>query len=115
MDDTLEKAEVLRIIGRNIKRARLLRGMTQEALSDKLNKSTNFISLVERGESGVSISTLVDICNVLQVDSSIIFEGLISIVKPTDTEHIAQSISIFDNEDKAIVTDLIEYIMNSKN
>ena len=61
-----EKSNILQVIGSNIKRARLLRGLTQEALSEELNTSTNFISLVERGASGVSLTNLVDLCNILR-------------------------------------------------
>ena len=45
-----------------------MRVLTQEALSEELNTSTKFISLVERWEPGVSLSNLVDICNILKVN-----------------------------------------------
>ena len=114
MDENQEKSEVLSVIGKNIKQARLLRDLTQESLAEKLNKSTNFVSLIERGVSGVSLSTLVDICNVLQVDISVIFNGLISSSHTEDTEYLINTISMFNDSDKAIVTSLVKYIINSK-
>lgn len=51
MEEKQEKSEVLGKIGKNIKQARLLKGITQESLAEKLGKSTNFVSLVERGDS----------------------------------------------------------------
>lgn len=57
-----EKPNILQVIGSNIKCARLLRNLTQEeALSERLDSSTNFISLVEHGSSGISLSNLIDI------------------------------------------------------
>lgn len=109
----VERADVLSIIGQNIKQARLLRDLTQEVLSEKINKSTNFVSLIERGSSGCSLTTLVDICNVLKIDVSIIFKGLITIDN-NDINNIARSLSMLKEEDRAIVNNLINYIMNSK-
>lgn len=108
----VEKSNILQVIGSNIKRARLLKGLTQEALSEKLNTSTNFISLVERGASGVSLTNLVDLCNILKVDISFIFEGLIA--PTTNNDKLINSISLLDGEDKAIVNNLVNYIINSK-
>ena len=109
-----EKSEVLKRVGQNIKQARMLKGITQEVLSERINKSTNFISLIERGESGVSLSTLVDICNVLQIDSKIIFNGLIIESDTTEAKGLINSLAMFEEEDKAIVVDLVKYILNSK-
>lgn len=109
-----ERTEVLSIIGQNIKSARLLKGLTQEVLSEKISKSTNFVSLIERGSCGCSLTTLVDICNVLEVDVSIIFNGLITTAN-TDINTVAKSLSMLKGDDRAIVDNLITYIVNSKN
>lgn len=113
MED-ITKSNALQIIGRNIKRIRLLRGLSQENLANDLDKSVNLVSLVERGESGLSIPTLIDICRVLEVDANSIFEGVIAPPVATDDDFITKSFSLFNNADKAIVTDLITYISNSK-
>ena len=108
----VEKSNILQVIGSNIKRARLLRGLTQEALSERLNTSTNFISLVERSASGVSLTTWVDICNVLEVDTTFIFDGLIA---PTNNnDFLMNSISLLEGEDRTIVENLVNYIIKSK-
>lgn len=100
----IERTEVLSIIGQNIRSARLLKGLTQEVLSEKINKSTNFVSLIERGTSGCSLTTLVDICNVLEVDVSVIFNGLITNNNGADTA--ATSLSMLKGEDRSIVDNL---------
>jgi len=109
-----EKSEVLVQVGQNVKQARLLKKMTQEQLAEGIGKSTNFISLVERGESGVSLSTLVDICNVLQIDSSLVFRELIEVGYSTEAENIMKSLIMFEQEDIAMVAALVKYITESK-
>ena len=109
-----EKSEVLEKVGQNIKQARLLKKMTQDTLAEKIGKSTNFISLIERGESGVSLSTLVDICNVLHIDSSLLFRDLIVVGYTTEAENIMKSLIMFEQEDIAMVATLVRYIAESK-
>ena len=132
-----EKSNILQVIGSNIKRARLLRGLTQEALSEELNTSTNFISLIERGASGVSLVNLVDICNILEVNPTFLFEGLFApttdkvdlcnilkvdisfifdgLIAPTNNnDNLINSISLLSGEDRAIVDNLVNYIIKSK-
>ena len=110
----ITKSDVLRKIGINIKRLRLLHGFSQENLANHLNKSINFVSLLENGKTGIAIQTLIDICNVLDVDANAIFDGVIPKAKTSTDEFITKSISMFDKNDKDIVTNLITYIANSK-
>ena len=109
-----DNSDILKIIGNNIKQARLSSGLTQEVLAERLNKSTNFVSLVERGASGISISTLVDICNVLHIDTSVIFKGLVNANNIPEAERLINSLSMFEAEDREIVSDLIKYIMRKR-
>ena len=75
MKETIEKNKVLQIIGNNIKTLRLSKGMTQEQMAEKLDHSVNFVSLIELGKSGMSVTTMLDICNILDVDVNCIFKG----------------------------------------
>ena len=108
------KENTLKVIGQNIKQIRLLKNQTQEGLAEMLDKSINFISLIERGESGISIATIIDICNALQINSDELFNGLIDKQVVTDDEFISNSLNMFNREDKKIVKAIIDYIINSK-
>ena len=44
---------IAKIIGRNIKQVRSLEGISQEKLAELIGKSSHFISLLERGQSGL--------------------------------------------------------------
>ena len=109
-----KRKEILQTVGKNIRSIRLSRGITQEAIAEKLNKSINFVSLLEKGSSGVSLQTLVDICNILQVDANSIFKGLLTYNIEEKDRYIIDNISAFSDKDKKIMEDLINYIIETK-
>ena len=51
-------------IGKRIKRLRLQKHMTQEALSEKIDISAKHLSNIENNNAHPSIETLVDIANI---------------------------------------------------
>lgn len=104
----------LEIIGKNIKTARLMRELSQESLAEKLDKSVNFVSLLENGKTGFSVPTIIDLCTTLEVDANFIFKGVIAPPDVMADNYIMSSLALFNDSDKAILTDLITYISNSK-
>jgi len=62
-------------IGKRIHIARERNHYTQEVLSEKLDLTTQYLSDVERGASGISISTLIKLCKILNVSSDYILFG----------------------------------------
>ena len=54
-------------IGKNIKKARIEKGYTQEKLAEWLDLSVVYMSSIERGMSGMRLQLLAKICNVLDV------------------------------------------------
>ena len=105
----INEDKILKQIGSNIKTARLLKGYTQ-----KLNKSTNFISLIERGQTGIAIKTIIDICNILDIEPNYIFNGLLK-YNNIQNNTIKDDFSLLCNEDKEIVLQLIDYIKKKSN
>ncbi len=62
-------------IGKRIRKARDRRHMTQEELAEKLELTTQFLSDAERGVCGISLETLINICEILSVSSDYILFG----------------------------------------
>lgn len=112
MEDSTNKNDIQQAVGKNIKTIRLAKGMTQEQLAEKLNRSVNFVSLIELGKSGMSVPTIIDICNVLDVSSESLFKGLLDYKIENKDKFIIETISVLSNEDKDVVMNLIEYIVN---
>ena len=110
----MEQNEVLEQIGKNIKTARTLKGYTQEYVAEKLNKSVNFISLVESGKSGLAVNTIIDICNILEIEPNTIFNGLIDFNNDKN-KIIINGLSSLSGDDKEIVNNLIEYKLKKNN
>jgi len=64
-----DKKDINVHIGRQIKKAREAVGLTQEKFGELMDLETKSISVIERGVSGISISTLKRICKTLCVSS----------------------------------------------
>lgn len=78
-----------RQIGKRIQEARKMKGLTQEALAERLDISTNHLSALERGVYGVKIDKLVQIINVLGCSADDLFQDVIC----TGTQHQASLLS----------------------
>src|SRR4029078_2522900 len=69
------EADLLRAIGRNIRRLRNNKGMTLQALGAKIDLSPSMLSLLEHGKAGPSIGTLVALASALGVQMSELLEA----------------------------------------
>ena len=109
----MKNAKSLKNIGNNIQIARLKKGLTQEALSEKCNVSTKYISAIERGISSGSISLIIDICNALDVTPNYIFNDAVSSsnntvgVLPIETSSIYLKLK---SENKQFVDSTIKHL-----
>lgn len=113
MKNNLSNSDIQKILGKNIKQIRLLKGLTQENLASYLQKSINFISLLENGGTGVSIKTLVDLCIALDCDVNTLFENIVPFNH--DDSSVSSAVKFLEGKDKDIVNNLIDYIVDSKN
>ena len=111
----MEDKNILEIIGNNIKIARTKKGITQQELAEQLHKSDNFISMLERACSGLSLETIIDICKILDIQPNTLFNGIIDYNNDKD-KYIINSLSSLSIEDKEILINVIEYVLkkNSK-
>lgn len=108
----------LKNIGNNIQIARLKKGLTQEALSEKCNVSTKYISAIERGVSSGSISLIVDICNALDVTPNYIFSNTISNSNDTVDVLPLKTSSIYlklKSDNKQFVDNTIKHLYSMQN
>ena len=66
--------ELRGILSNNIKRCRIRDKLSQVALAEKLNVSTNFLSDIERCKAWISPNTLVKIAAVLNIEPYELFK-----------------------------------------
>lgn len=82
--------ELRKSIGKKIKLARAKANYTQEELAEKLSLSPRYISQLERGIAFGSATTIISVCNALNISSDFLFEDLI---KNNDSKNVSDLIS----------------------
>ncbi len=105
-----ENKEILVTIGHNLKNARISKGYTQEQMAEQLNVSSKFISMIERGCSGLSITNLTNICKILDIEPNSLFNSVLNYTDSKD-EYITNALSTLANGDKEFLISVIEYIL----
>lgn len=60
--------EILKQFGRNVKAERIRKGLTQEALAEKIGVNREYISKIERGTANMSLKKIVNLTNFIDAD-----------------------------------------------
>lgn len=107
--------KILQTIGKNIKNARIQKHYTQGELAEQLNTSDKFVSMLERGASGLSITNAVNLCKILDIVPNTLFSGIIK-YKDDKDKYIVNALSTLSSDDKEFLISVIEYVLkkNSK-
>jgi len=87
----MEEQELRGILSNNIKRSRLKNNLSQLALAEKMDISTNFLSDIERCKAWISPSTLVKLASVLNIEPYELFkaDALLSDTEKNILQHYA--------------------------
>lgn len=110
----IDNDNILKIIGNNIKIARRQKGYTQERLAEELNTSDKFVSMIERGASGLSITNIVNLCKILNIEPNTLFNGIVDYSNDKDT-YIVNSLSTLTSADKDFIISVIQYVLKKGN
>jgi transcriptional regulator with XRE-family HTH domain len=78
--------QILRVIGRNIRAARLKAGFTQECLAELADVHVQTIGAVERGDFPFAVTTFARISQHLEISPNRLLDGL----RPPDPERTAR-------------------------
>jgi len=68
MEKQINKLELLRKFGLNVKIARLKKSWTQEQFAEKLNKHLKHISKIETGRMNMTLGKILELAQALDVD-----------------------------------------------
>ena len=99
-----EKKELKALVGSNIKREREKAGLTQDALSEMIGLESKTLSAVERGNVGISMSSLLRICDVLKISPSVI---LYQTNRRNDVQGLADQLARLSPEQFAIANEIM--------
>lgn len=109
-DDVREKKEINVNIGNQIRIAREAAGLTQERFAELVPLATKNVSDIERGVVGISVATLIRICEVLSVSSdSILFGG----GNRNDVQSVSDRLSNLPVEQFQIALDFINKLFEA--
>lgn len=100
------------ILGQNVRDIRTSLNLTQEQFSEQLNINTNFLSQVETGKAGISLDTVINICNTANCSSVKLFKNLIH--SPNISTNIAEQYELLCERDKSVINKMIAYLLNTE-
>ena len=100
-------------LSQNIKMSRLALGYTQEQVAEESDISVNFLKDVENTRSGISLTTLINLCKSLKSTPNQLLKDFFkdSVDK---SDNILQQINLLDEYEKNAVLSLIDYFNQNK-
>lgn len=102
--------DVLKVIGKKFKKARLSKKYTQEYVSESIDISIDLLRNIENGRNIGSIPTLLNLCNFLKVSPNHIFSDLLTFEESTLDTTLTSYIQNISKEDKKLLKDIIIHI-----
>ncbi len=64
----MNKSELLKKFGKNVKIERIKKDLTQEKLAELLDKSQNYIACIECGRQNMSLGKILELADALDVE-----------------------------------------------
>lgn len=92
------------LVGMNIKREREKAGFTQDQFSELLGIGLKSLSSIERGVVGVSLATLLKICDILHISANVL---LYEQTRENDVDSIALQLKLLSAQQFEIASDVV--------
>lgn len=64
----MNKNELLKKFGKNVKIERIKKDLTQEQFAELLNVSTNYVACIENGRQNMSLGKILELANTLNIN-----------------------------------------------
>lgn len=98
-------------IGKNIRKYRTLKKMSQEILAQKTSLSVNYIGMIERGEKTPSLESFINIVNALGISADMVLVEVLDKGYEVRDSLINESIAKLSIEDKNKIYDVIDTLI----
>lgn len=106
-------------LGKRIKQVRKIKSLSQNALAEKAELTPNFIAKIEGNNTSISLKTLVNIANALEISIDYLFlndTNMLEQGKKTSTDlFIDNMLQSFSESDKELLIDMINVFKVYKN
>lgn len=83
----------LEAVGRRIKEARMMKGWTQEQLAEKVDLSSDHVSVIERGAKPPKFETFIVIANALEIDANFLLSDVLAVSTKIASSQLSEKIS----------------------
>lgn len=108
-----------KLLGKRIKQARKMKTLSQNALAEKTGLTPNFIAKIEGNNTSISLKTLVNIANALEISLDYLMLNDITMLeqgKKTSTDlYIDNMLQDFSESDKELLINMINIFKVYKN
>lgn len=103
------------ILGQNIRQERLRHHLTQEQLAEKIDVSTTYIGLVERGERAVTLEKLAAIAEIFQLPIDILLQDNPTVLSDNSLDAQLQLLwKQADTRERKLILSLICAVLEQK-
>lgn len=102
-----------KILGANIRKARVANNMTQEAAASAVGLSVNYYRQIELGNKVPQLKTFVNIANALQVSADTLLQGNLTFNVLIETNTLTDRIVALSPKKRNLAMTQIEAILNS--
>ena len=98
-------------VGKNIKKYRVERKMTQDILAIKTGLTRSYVGMLERGEKMPSLETFINILNALEVSADMVLcDVLVTGYKVKDSL-LSEKLSKVSREERARINDVVNVML----
>lgn len=98
-------------VGKNIKKYRTAKKMTQESLAEKTELTRSYVGMLERGEKMPSLETFINILNALEVSADMVLcDVLVTGYKVKDSL-LSEKLSKVSREERARINDVVNVML----
>ena len=102
--------DILKVLGKNIKKVRKEKGYTQDYVAEQINVSTDLLRSIENGRNIGSLSTVLNLCNFLEISPNYLFAELLTFKEDTLDTKLSYYMSKLSSENKQLLKEIILHI-----
>lgn len=101
-------------VGRNIRKYRKARKMSQTDLADAAGLTGNYIGMVERNEKRLSLESFIAVANALHVSSELLLCGVLETGYQVKESLLSEKLGRLRAEDRQEIYDVVESMLKHK-
>ena len=106
----IKSEDIAKSISKKIKKVRISKGLTQEALAESIEISTDLLRNIENSRNIGSITTLLNLCNALEITPNFLFADLLSDSNDDYDNKLYSMFNKMSSKDKELLKQIIIHI-----